>query len=61
MKHISEPEMHAVMATAIHPSHKFWAGQAMNNKVSKQDISVFSLHHFSINSHKNKLFKLYNI
>jgi len=28
VKHISEPDMQAIMASAMHPSHKYFAGSA---------------------------------
>jgi pre-mRNA-processing factor 17 len=33
VKHISEPEMHAVTSTAMHPTNKYFAGQSSDNKV----------------------------
>lgn len=37
-KHISEPDMHAVPATTIHPNNKYFAGQSMDNKIVIYDI-----------------------
>jgi hypothetical protein len=33
IKHFSEPESHALTQTAMHPSGKYFAGQASNNCV----------------------------
>lgn len=30
-KHVSEPEMHTITATAMHPQGEFFAGQSSNN------------------------------
>lgn len=32
-KHISEPDMHAIPATTMHPNNKYFAGQSMDNKI----------------------------
>lgn len=33
VKHISEPDMHAIPAAVLHPNRKYFAGQSMDNKV----------------------------
>lgn len=35
VKHISEPSMHSIPATAMHPNGKYFAGQSLDNKVFK--------------------------
>jgi len=37
VKHISEPEMHSITATAMHPSGKYFAGQSSDNKIVVYD------------------------
>jgi len=37
IKHISEPEMHSITATALHPSNKYFAGQSADNKIVVYD------------------------
>jgi pre-mRNA-processing factor 17 len=37
-KHISEPDMHAVPATTMHPNGKYFAGQSMDNKIVIYDV-----------------------
>jgi len=33
VKHISEPDMHAIPSATLHPNRKYFAGQSMDNKV----------------------------
>ena len=33
VKHISEPSMHSIPATALHPNGKYFVGQSLDNKV----------------------------
>lgn len=33
IKHISEPDMHAIPAATIHPNRKYFAGQSMDNRI----------------------------
>mmetsp|Transcript_11593 Transcript_11593/g.13161 ORF Transcript_11593/g.13161 Transcript_11593/m.13161 type:complete len:453 (-) Transcript_11593:218-1576(-) len=37
IKHISEPDMHAIPASAMHPNRKYLAGQSMDNKIVVYD------------------------
>jgi pre-mRNA-processing factor 17 len=32
-RHISEPEMHTITATAMHPSGEYFAGQSSDNQI----------------------------
>ena len=32
-RHVSEPEMHTITATAMHPSNQFYAGQSSDNQI----------------------------
>lgn len=32
-KHVSEPEMHTVTATAVHPTGEYFAGQCSDNQI----------------------------
>lgn len=34
VKHLSEPDMHSIVATAVHPSNKYMVAHQPNNKVS---------------------------
>ena len=43
IKHISEPEMHSVTSTAMHPSGKYFAGQSADNKVFQHYLFQFNL------------------
>jgi pre-mRNA-processing factor 17 len=38
VKHISDPEMHAVTATDLHPEGKYFIGQASDNRVMCYDV-----------------------
>lgn len=38
VKHISDPEMHAVTATDVHPNDKYFIGQASDNRVMCYDV-----------------------
>lgn len=38
VKHISDPEMHAVTATDIHPNDKYFVGQASDNRIMCYDV-----------------------
>lgn len=33
IKHISEPDMHAIPSSTMHPNRKYFAGQSMDNKI----------------------------
>lgn len=37
VKHISEPDMHAIPASAMHPNRKYFAGQSMDNRIAIYD------------------------
>jgi pre-mRNA-processing factor 17 len=41
VKHISEPEMHSITATDMHPSKKYFAGQSADNRVNLILILIF--------------------
>jgi pre-mRNA-processing factor 17 len=34
VKHISEPSMHSIPATCLHPNGKYFVGQSLDNKVN---------------------------
>jgi pre-mRNA-processing factor 17 len=51
IKHIAEPEMHAVASVSVHPNGKWWAGQSMDNQ-----IVVYSARD-GFKPHKRKRFK----
>ena len=38
VKHISDPEMHAVTATDVHPNDKYFVGQASDNRIMCYDV-----------------------
>src|SRR3990167_7739128 len=40
VKHISDPEMHAIAATDVHPSDKYFVGQSADNKVLCYDVKA---------------------
>ena len=35
IKYISEPSMHSIPSTTLHPSGKCWVGQSLDNQVSE--------------------------
>ena len=43
VKHISDPEMHAVTATDIHPDGKYFIGQASDNRIMCYDVKGGSI------------------
>lgn len=38
VKHISEPDMHSIVYTALHPSHKYLAAHQPNSKIIVYDV-----------------------
>lgn len=38
VKHISDPEMHAITATDVHPNDKYFIGQASDNRIMCYDV-----------------------
>ena len=38
VKHISDPEMHAITATDVHPNDKYFVGQASDNRIMCYDV-----------------------
>eukprot|EP01016_Furgasonia_blochmanni_P036409 TRINITY_DN4156_c0_g2_i1.p1 TRINITY_DN4156_c0_g2~~TRINITY_DN4156_c0_g2_i1.p1 ORF type:complete len:167 (+),score=40.29 TRINITY_DN4156_c0_g2_i1:55-555(+) len=40
VKHISEPEMHSITATQLHPNGKYFAGQSSDNKIAVYDAKA---------------------
>lgn len=37
VKHISEPDMHAIPASTVHPNKKYFVGQSMDNRIVVYD------------------------
>lgn len=52
IKHVQEPDMHAIPAAALHPSGKSWVGQSMDNQ-----ILVYEIRHGDFIKNKKKTFK----
>lgn len=42
VKHISEPSMHSIPATALHPNGKYFVGQSLDNKVINLFLKIFN-------------------
>ena len=41
IKYISEPSMHSIPSTTLHPTGKCWVGQSLDNQVSHVHMSVY--------------------
>jgi pre-mRNA-processing factor 17 len=40
VKHMSEPDMHAITQTAMHPSYNYFAGQSSDNYIKIYETKV---------------------